>query len=226
MSVLEGSPPVHRKFSHFPPKNSIKKLTKEILSLLPSCLITAIAVDGILRPAGLVVSGITGISLLLNQMTGFPYVYANYFLTLAMVALARLFLGKQACAKIILLSILFPLTLILVSRLHLALVPHSRLLSCVLFSALYGGGIGMALKKGYSFGGGDTIALIIQKRLLSRLSVGQCMFLTDGLILLCCSLVFDRGVVLYGIFNQLVYARVIDVIMSWGNRSQGRDVQN
>lgn len=226
MNILEESPLVNRNFGHLPFKSAVKRLAQEIVSLLPSCLIISFAVDGILQPAGLVVSGITGISLLLNQVTGFPYVYANYLLTLAMVALARLFLGKQVCAKMLLLSVLFPFTLILVSKLHLELAPHSRLLSCIIFSVMYGGGIGMALKRGYSFGGGDTIALIVQKRLLSCLRVGQCMLLTDGLILLCCGLVFDRDVVLYGIFNQVVYTRVIDAVMLWTGRSQGSDVQN
>lgn len=215
MSVLRESPLFYRESHIISFRKVMKKIGREIVPLLLCCLVIAFAVDGILQPAGLIISGITGISLFLEEITGFPYVYTNYLLTIMMVVLARLFLGKQACAKMILLSVLFPLVLILVSQLQLKLVLHSRLLSSVMFSVLYGGGIGMALKKGYSFGGGDTIALIAQKKLLKSLSVGQCMFLTDGLILLCCGLAFDGNIVFYGIFNQLIYSRVIDLVMRW-----------
>ena len=50
-------------------RSNIKKVLYETIYLTIACIITAFAVNNILRPNGLITSGITGIAIILEKYT-------------------------------------------------------------------------------------------------------------------------------------------------------------
>lgn len=74
---------------------SAKAFVQEVAIILIGCFLTAFAVDCILKPSGLAVTGVTGVAMVLEHWFGINYTYTNYLFTL-MIAVATYFLlGKK-----------------------------------------------------------------------------------------------------------------------------------
>ncbi len=61
-------------------KKSYKELIKNYIFLVIGCFITAFASNCILKPSGLSTSGITGLSIVIENITGINYTYIYYLL--------------------------------------------------------------------------------------------------------------------------------------------------
>lgn len=140
---------------------SAKAFVQEVAIILIGCFLTAFAVDCILKPSGLAVTGVTGVAMVLEHWFGINYTYTNYLFTL-MIAVATYFLlGKKEFFRILALSIIYPVILVIFNHFSFQLIYDDLPLTCITFSLFYGTGIGMILRLGYSFGGSDTLAKIL-----------------------------------------------------------------
>lgn len=83
----------------------IKKLLCDYLYVLLGCVLSAFAVTSILKSNGLVTGGITGISIILDKLTGVNYTYIYYILSLLVLLLAWIGMGRNEALKIVALSI-------------------------------------------------------------------------------------------------------------------------
>ena len=88
-----------------------KKLMKnqlflDVTGIFFGCLITALSVNWIIIPNKLATSGITGLSQMAEKFTGINYTYIYYGISMSILVLALVFLGKKATLKIITVSLL------------------------------------------------------------------------------------------------------------------------
>lgn len=194
-------------------KKSYKELIKNYVFLIIGCFITAFASNCILKPSGLSTSGITGLSIVLESVTGINYTYIYYIFTFIILVATFILIGKAEIMKIILLSILYPTMLFLLQKLNIKLVLDDTLLVVVFFSLFYGLGVGIVLRLGYSYGGTDTIAKILQKRILPFINISNVLLVLDGLILIFSGFVLGIKVALYGLIMQFLFTKVVDYVM-------------
>jgi uncharacterized membrane-anchored protein YitT (DUF2179 family) len=199
--------------------SNIKKFLYETIYLTVGCIITAFAVNNILKPNGLITSGITGIAIILEKYTNINYSIIYYIITICVLIITFFTLGKKEIFKIAFISIIYPLVLIALQNYHLKFVENDLLLASIYFSVFNGIGIGMILRKGYSFGGTDTIAKILKKKIFKSISISYILLALDGLVIIASAFVFGRNIALYSIISQLITTRIYDyIIFGFGSK--------
>lgn len=189
----------------------VKDYYKSILAALFYGVTSALGIQLLLQPAKLYTSGVTGASqLIVNLLHGFANintpVYLWYtLLNLPLILLAWFKLGKKftilsiisvvSAAICILLIPLYPLT-------------KDPILSAVFGGILSGAGIGLCFRYGFSTGGTDIIALIVQKS--TGRSVGQVSFAINAIIIVIAGFAFGWSLALYTIISIYITNWVID----------------
>ncbi|MBU3136192.1 YitT family protein [Clostridium gasigenes] len=197
-------------------KKENNKFIVDYIIVYCGCILQAFAVTSILKPGGLVVGGFTGISLILAKIINIKYTFIYYFLCVLVLIAARIILGKKEALKIILLSVTYPLILILFDNFNfnfIDLPSNDKLLSCIYYGIVAGIGMGLVLKKGFSQGSSDTLAKIIHKKIFPYISIGQILLIIDICILAMSGFIFGHTAILYGIIMQMVYTKAVDTIL-------------
>ncbi len=194
-------------------KISMKKVLNNIIYLTIGCVITAFAVNYILKPNGLITSGITGLAIILEKYTNINYSYIYYFFTIIILIITYVFMGKKEILKIVFLSILYPTVLLVMQNFEFKFVENDLLLASIYFSIFYGIGVGMILRKSFSFGGTDTIARILNKKLFPSINVSYIMLVLDGIIIIISAFTFGRNIALYSVISQIMVTKVCDYAM-------------
>lgn len=194
-------------------KIKINKLFNNMIYLTIGCIITAFSVNYILKPNGLITSGITGLAIILEKYMNINYSYIYYFMTFIILIVTYLLMGKKEIVKIIFLSVLYPTVLLVMQNYEFKFVENDLLLASIYFSIFYGIGVGMILRKGFSFGGTDTIARILNIKIFPSINVSYIMLVLDGIVIIIAAFAFGRNIALYSVISQLIVTRVCDYIM-------------
>lgn len=183
-----------------------KARTKRLISFILGSLILAISYNLFLAPNKLVAGGVSGIAIILNSLFKVDHFIVILALNISLLILSYFLLGKEKTRASILGSLVFPFFVKLTSDIgQLIDIDTSQLLiSAVFGGVLYGLGIGMIFKAGYTSGGTDILNQIINKYF--KLSIGKSMLYTDGTITLSSSLVFGT--------NKMMYAIIVLYIVS------------
>lgn len=194
-------------------KKDFQKLVFDFFYVAFGCGLLAFAITSILKPNGLITGGITGISILLDGLIGINYTYIYYLLSIAVLIGAWLLMGKREAAKIILLSVIFPVILIFFEAISIDFIENDTFLASIYYGIIGGTGCGLILKRGYSMGGTDTIAKIIHYKAFPFISISQILLSIDVAIIMVSGVVYDRHVALYAILTQIIMMKSIDLIL-------------
>lgn len=200
-------------------KYNIKSFLSSLAYLVVGSIITAFSVNYILKPNGLITSGITGLSIILEKYTNINYSYIYYFITFIILIVAYLLMGRKEVMKIIFLSVMYPTVLLVMQCFDFKFIENDLLLASIYFSIFYGIGVGMMLRKGFSFGGTDTIARLLNKKIFPSINVSYLMLALDGIVILISALAFGRNIALYSVISQIIVTKVCDyVIVGFGTK--------
>lgn len=191
----------------------LSSLLWDFLYLTAACVITAFSVNYILKPNGLITSGTTGLSIIIEKYTGINYSIVVYGFTFSILAVTFLLMGKREVIKILFLSVLYPTVLFVMQSFEISFIENDLLLATIYFSIFYGVGVGMALRKGFSYGGTDTIARVLNKKVFPSVNVSNILLAIDGTIILIGAFTFGRNIALYTIISQFIVTKIIDYIM-------------
>lgn len=194
-------------------KNNLANKLFDGFMVILGCLLTAFAITSILRPNGLVTGGITGISIILEKFIFIKYTYIYYALSIFILIASWITMGRKEALKIITLSVAFPLILIILENIKYTFIQGDMMLASVYFGVVYGVGIGLVFKRGFSFGGTDTVAKILRRKLLSFISISQVLLAIDGVIIATSAVVYGKKVALYAIISQVITTKVIDAVL-------------
>ena len=183
-----------------------KARTKRLISFLLGSLILSISYNLFLAPNKLVAGGVSGIAIILNSLFKIDHFIVILSLNISLLILSYFLLGKEKTRASILGSLVFPFFVKLTSDIGQIIdIDTSQLLiSAVFGGVLYGLGIGMIFKAGYTSGGTDILNQILNKYF--KLSIGKSMLYTDGTITLSSALVFGT--------NKMMYAIIVLYIVS------------
>lgn len=189
------------------------QLFLDIAGIISGCLITAFSVSCILVPNGLSTSGITGLALVAEKFTGVNYTYIYYVFSISILVAAYILMGKRTLLKIISVSLLYPALLVVMNKLNFVFVKGDMFLVCVYFSIFYGVGGGLVLRRGFTFGGTDTIARILNKKVFKNVNISQIMLVLDALVIILLGFVFGKEVALYALVNHVMCIFVMDYML-------------
>lgn len=202
-----------RKFKDRFGRKNLGGQVQDLVYVLLGSIILAIAITGILEPNGIITGGITGFSLVLEKIIHIHYTYIYWAISLMVLVATYVFLGGREASKIAGFSLVFPVVLILFSRLKLNFIQNDLFLACVYYGVLAGGGTGLILKGGFSSGGTDTIAKIINRKLFRFMSISTIIAALDISVIFFSAFILDTRIALYGILTQVVAMKAVEIVL-------------
>ena len=194
-------------------KNDQDKRVIDLIYVISGSIILAIAISSILKPNGMITGGITGFSLVLERIFGISYTWLYYALSIAVLVITRLTLGRAEAAKIVVFSIFFPLVLIVFNQFQFNLTQNDLFLASIYYGALAGGATGLILKGGFSSGGTDTLAKIINRKCFRFMSISTIIAMLDMTVIFIAAFIFDTRVALYGLMTQFVAMKAVEMVL-------------
>lgn len=186
---------------------------KRTLNFIIGILILAIGYNLFLVPNKLVAGGVSGIAIILNSLFGFDNFITILILNVSLLIVSYFLLGKEKTKGSILGSLAFPIFIKLTSNIGniINIDTEQMLISAVFGGVLYGFGMGMIFKAGYTSGGTDIINQILHKYV--KVSIGKAMILTDGIITLSSALVFGTSKLMYSIIVLYIVSIMSDRVI-------------
>jgi uncharacterized membrane-anchored protein YitT (DUF2179 family) len=194
-------------------KVNYNKVILDHLFVIVGCALSAFSISSILKPNGLITGGITGISIILDGLIHIKYTYIYYVLSISVLIIAWITLGKREGVKIITLSFVFPIILILFERFNISFIKDDMILASVYYGIIGGAGCGLILKRGFSQGGTDTIAKILHYRIFPFISLSEILLGIDLVIIGVSAIAYDKNVALYAILSQIIFMKLVDTIV-------------
>ena len=207
MKILENK--AKKKEKNYLLKKKIKRYGRFILG----CLLVAISYNAFLASHDLVPGGISGLAIILNHLFGINNALFVFLVGIFLLVISHFLLGKEKTKYSVLGTIIFPIFLELtVGITKIFTINESQLLLASLFGGvIYGVGLGMILKAGFTTGGTDIINQILSKYL--KISMGKAILITDGIIVTTSAIVFGPIHLMYSVLVLYILSIMSDRII-------------
>ena len=197
-------------------KSTSLRIAGDLFSFAAGGLIFACSVKLFAAPNHFAPGGLTGLSTVINYLTGFPIGLMAFLLNLPIFIWAILEIGYKLVGKTILATFLSSVAIDTLGMfVPQILVPYTNepLLAAVCGGALEGIGLSLVFLRGATTGGTDLVARLLGRR-FRHLSMGRLMMVVDGVIIVFSAVVYqslESG--LHAAIATFVSTRVIDAIL-------------
>lgn len=184
-----------------------------LFQFLVGCLIVSITYNVFIVPNNLVPGGVGGLAVIVHNLTGLDNSIFILIMNLFLLLLSYLLLGKEKTRATILGSIIVPIFIKGTSYINvwIGLDTSHVLLSAIFGGIIYGFGLGLIFKAGFTTGGTDIINQIISK--YGKVSLGKSMLMSDGLIVLASGLFFGLNSMMYSIIILYIISVISDRVL-------------
>jgi uncharacterized membrane-anchored protein YitT (DUF2179 family) len=201
------------KFTQTYPK---VRIAGDYLFVLIGAAIIGLAFNVFLLPNQVASGGVSGISTILKTVLDWEPAYVQWAFNIPLFIVGVIFLGKQFGLKTLVGTIFLPLVVFFTKDLE-------SWTNDALLGALFGGvgvglGLGIVFRGKASTGGTDLAAQIINK--YTGFTLGRCVVMIDGLIVLAAAIVFDIEKGLYALISLYVTSKTIDLVQVGFSRSK------
>lgn len=188
---------------------------KNYVLILIGSAIVAVGFNTLLLPNQIAAGGVSGISTIM-QSFGFEAAYVQWGLNIPLFIAGFYLLGGTFGVKTLVGSVFLPLMVFLTR--HIAPVTHEALLAAIFGGVVIGLGIGLVFLGNGSTGGTALAAKIINK--YTGLTLGTCLAMMDGLIVLAAITVFGIEEGLYAVIGVFISSKTIDVVQAGFSHSK------
>ena len=172
----------------------------------------AIGLGCFVGPAQIAPGGVSGLSIIINYLTGLPVGSLNMGINIPLLLLAWRFLGRRFTLKT-LRSVFIQSVMIDLVGLWLPVYAGDRIMSALFGGVAIGVGLAPVFMRGSTTGGTDIVSRLIQLR-FRHVSIGKLLFMVDTAVLLLSVAVFrniETG--LYGMITIYTSNRILDGIL-------------
>lgn len=192
------------------PKNPQAQLIWNLMQLLVGTLIVALSFNLFLVPNGIASGGVSGISILVQKLTGFMPALTQWAINIPLFIGGLVLLGRKFGVKTLLGTLILPLFVLLTAN-----VPSPT--DNPILAAIYGGigvglGLGLVFRGGGSTGGLDLAAQILYR--LTGLPYSLAIVLFDGCVIIAAGFIFSPEVSLYALIGLFVTSKTIDFVQN------------
>ncbi|WP_253701612.1 YitT family protein [Bacillus sp. FJAT-27445] len=188
----------------------------EYLYILIGSALVALSFNLFLLPNRIASGGVSGISTILDAVMGWEPAYVQWSLNIPLFIAGVVLLGRQFGIKTLVGTVFLPL--VVLASAHLEPWTKDPLLAALFGGIGVGLGLGIVFRGRASTGGTDLAAQIINK--YSGLTLGRCVALIDGMIVLAAAIVFDIERGLYALIGLYVTSKTIDLVQVGFGRSK------
>ncbi|MCR8556629.1 YitT family protein [Mucilaginibacter sp. BJC16-A38] len=192
-------------------KRSRLNLRKEITNIpliIAGIFCAAFGLKGFLIPNEFIDGGVTGISLLISSITGWPISILIIIINLPFIWLGYKRINKLYAIKTLIAILILSIVLYFIKFPH---VTNDKLLTAVFGGFFLGTGIGLAMRGGCVIDGTELLAVYINPK--SFLSVGQIILLINIVIFGIAAFFLSIQSALYSILTYLSASQTINYII-------------
>ncbi len=187
-------------------KSSISRFIYFILGML----LFSFSFNYFLLPNDLVFGGVSGLSIIFKNVLD-PSIFVFVVSSLLLI-ISYIFLGKERTFGSAVGSLLLPVFLKIMSFVTDNIDKVDEVFLAVIFGGLLAGvGIGFVYKAGFTMGGTDIINQIIHKYF--KISLGKCMLISDGSIVLCSFFSFGLIKFMYAVVVLYIISTMTDKVL-------------
>lgn len=183
-----------------------KHLFKRISQLVIGVFLIAASFNLFFLPSDLVFGGVSGLSIITKALFGLKPTLVISVTSGILLIISFILLGKKETLGSIIGTILYPIFVELTAHIgsYIHIDTSQTLLIAIFGAVIYGIGAGLVFKAGFTTGGTDILNKIVAKYF--KVSMGNALIMTDGLIVL-------GGAFVFG-FTKLMYALIVLYIIS------------
>ena len=198
-------------------KSSLK--LNEIIILIVGCLFMGISINMFLNPHNIAPGGLTGVSIIINTLTGVPIWLVNISFDIPLFLFAFKILGKKDATKTLLGIIFLTTSLKITENLGSFQVTDDVLLSAISGGIILGVALGLIFRINGSTGGTDLIG-VLANRFLPNLSIPTLMGFADACVVILSGIVSRNiEIALYSAITLYIIVKVSNVIVEGLNTS-------
>jgi uncharacterized membrane-anchored protein YitT (DUF2179 family) len=192
------------------PLSTRTQATWNLIQLLIGTAIIAISFNMFLVPNGIASGGVSGVSILVQQVFDVAPALTQWALNIPLFLAGVWLLGRRFAAKTALGSVLLPLFVLLTA--HMASPTHNPLLAAIYGGIGVGLGLGLVFRGGGSTGGLGLAAQILHKYTGLPLSLAVACF--DGIVIAASGFIVSPEVALYALIGLFVTSKTIDFVQN------------
>ncbi|GGH88881.1 uncharacterized membrane-anchored protein YitT (DUF2179 family) [Pullulanibacillus pueri] len=208
--------------------NKPMRLIIDYVYVLIGSALVAISFNLFLLPNKVASGGVSGISTILHWTIGIQPSYVQWALNIPLFIIGILLLGSsfgyfQYALKTLIGTVFLPFVVFLTSDWQAATMNP-------LLGGLFGGigvglGLGIVFRGNASTGGTDLVAQIVHK--YTGISLGACVAIIDGLIVVSSAFALSLESALYALIGMYLTGKVIDVVqMGFSNSKMALIISN
>ena len=189
-----------------------KDIFKRSISFVLGVLIVALAFNIFMLPNN-IVYGVSGLAVICKKLFGLDVSLVILIGSLVLLVMSFILMGKEKTSKTVIGSLMYPLFVKATEWVipYVDLGSTEPLLLALFGAAISGFGMGLIFKSGYTTGGTDILNQIVAKYF--KMSIGNSMFFTDGIIILGSLFVFGLEKFLYSVVSISVISYMADKVI-------------
>ena len=196
------------------------KFLQELLFLSVGCFFMSLSLSVFFEPHLIAPGGITGLSIVINSISGVPLWVLNLCFNIPLFIIAYKILSKEEIIKTLLVVQLITLCLNFTSKLSNINATNDPLLACIVGSVLNGIGLGIIFRINGTTGGTDLIGLLVNK-FLPSISIAVLMGIADFIVIFLSGIVSKEiEIALYSGLALFLTVKVTDFIVDGFNYSK------
>ncbi|EKO1911034.1 YitT family protein [Clostridium botulinum] len=196
-----------------------KYIVKDIVMVIIGSLITALGINMFLIHANLLSGGLSGITLIIQYVTGFPAAYSLLILNIPLFFLSYKKVNKKFTFLSLIGTIALSVGLILTEPLKNTIQVNDILLLGLYGGVLNGIGVGIVFSNHGSTGGLDIVSALIKKK-YGNFDIGTITFIVNFIIVSISACIFGLTSALYTLVSMYIASYLVDKVIKGFNRQK------
>ncbi len=197
-------------------ENLVKNIKVEFAHIIKNSFFIILGVmsagfglKGFLLPNLFIDGGVTGIALIITELTEIPLSLLLVAINLPFIILAFSTISKQFALRSIIAILLLAIT---VHFIPFPIITDDKLLIAVFGGFFLGMGIGLAIRGGSVIDGTEVLAIFVSRK--TALTIGDIILLFNVFIFLVAAYIFTIEISLYAMLTYLSASKTVDFVVS------------
>lgn len=190
-------------------KLSVLEMLKRVIFITIGSVLMAVALELFLVPNDVIDGGITGISIMVSELTRLPLGLFIFLLNIPF-----LFIGFKQIGKTFAVSTLYGIAVMSITTQllhHVHAFTEEKLLAVLFGGMILGAGVGLAIRFGGSLDGTEIVAILVSKKF--HMPVGQIIMIVNVFIFILAGFVFEWDSAMYSMVTYYLATKVMDIVV-------------
>lgn len=214
-TILRNKKKANTQYSSFVLAKGFRELKINIVRLLKDFVFISLGIgcaafglESFLIPNSFIDGGATGISLLINRLTGLPLYALILLINLPFVFMGYKIVNKQFAFKT---ALAISGLAICVATVHFPEITHDKLLVAVFGGFFLGAGIGLSVRGGAVIDGTEVLAIFLSRKFGT--TIGDIIIIINIIIFATASYFLSIETALYSMITYLAASKTLDFVI-------------